>query len=234
MRRLHRTGRWPAGALLHRARQHGRRQKDHDHRGAGAQWTAPSRAAGLSRCGCDAMRLLHGRDGAGRRRAAREEPASHGGRDLAGHERAHLPVRNVPAHRASGPGGSEEGRPRMNRRDFFTVLGGGLLVLLVEEDLEAQESGRRVGSGGGAPEQLSAWLHIGEDGSVTVYTGKVEVGQNTRTALTQAVAEELRAPASSVKLVMGDTDLTPFDAGTFGSLSTPRMSPQLRKVAATA
>ena len=123
----------------------------------------------------------------------------------------------------------------MNRRDFLATLGGGILVVLVEEDLEAQESGRRVGRGAGAPpEALSAWLHIGQDGAVTVYTGKVEVGQNTRTALTQAVAEELRTPVESVTLVMGDTDLTPFDAGTFGSLSTPRMSPQLRKAAATA
>src|SRR5262249_1766702 len=93
----------------------------------------------------------------------------------------------------------------------------------------------RFGRGGGnIPDQLSAWLHIGEDGAITAYTGKVEVGQNTRTALTQAVAEELCVPVSSVRLVMGDTDLVPFDAGTFGSQSTPRMSPQMRKAAATA
>ena len=69
---------------------------------------------------------------------------------------------------------------------------------------------------------------------VTVYTGKVEVGQNIRTSLTQAVAEELRAPLTSIRMVMGDTDLTPFDAGTFGSRTTPTMSPQLRKAAAAA
>ena len=65
-------------------------------------------------------------------------------------------------------------------------------------------------------------------------TGKVEVGQNTRTALTQAVAEELRIGAESVNLVMGDTAIVPYNAGTFGSQSTPQMAPQMRRVAATA
>ena len=69
---------------------------------------------------------------------------------------------------------------------------------------------------------------------VTVYTGKVEVGQNARTSLTQAVAEELHAPVASIRMVMGDTALTPFDMGTFGSQTTPRMWPQIRKAAATA
>ena len=53
-------------------------------------------------------------------------------------------------------------------------------------------------------------------------------------ALTQAVVEELRVPVASVRLVMGDTDLTPTDIGTVGSMTTPRMWPQIRKAAATA
>ncbi|HXW85018.1 MAG TPA: molybdopterin cofactor-binding domain-containing protein, partial [Candidatus Binataceae bacterium] len=64
--------------------------------------------------------------------------------------------------------------------------------------------------------------------------GKVEVGQNARTALTEAVAQELGAPFASIEMVMGDTDRTPFDMGTFGSMTTPTMSPQLRKIAAAA
>ena len=84
------------------------------------------------------------------------------------------------------------------------------------------------------PNALSAWLHIAEDGKVTVYTGKVEIGQNIRTSLSQQVAEELRAPMESIHLVMGDTALTPFDMGTFGSRTTPTMGPQLRTVAAAA
>jgi nicotinate dehydrogenase subunit B len=123
----------------------------------------------------------------------------------------------------------------MRRRDFFAVLGGGILVLLVD-DSDAQEAGggARRGTNEPAPTALSAWLHIGEDGRVTVYTGKVEVGQNARTSLTQAVAEELRTPVSSIRMVMGDTGLTPYDMGTFGSQTTPRMWPQIRKASATA
>src|SRR6185295_16472191 len=81
---------------------------------------------------------------------------------------------------------------------------------------------------------VGAWLHIAEDGKVTVYTGKVEVGQNIRTSLAQVVAEELRTSLASVHLVMSDTKLVPYDAGTFGSRTTPDMSKQLRRVAAAA
>ena len=61
---------------------------------------------------------------------------------------------------------------------------------------------------------------------MTAYTGKVEVGQNIRTSLTQAVAEELRVAPVAVKVVMGDTDLTPFDIGTFGSRHDARLCSQ--------
>src|SRR5262249_35070498 len=152
-------------------------------------------------------------------------------------EWSHLPLRDVSAHRGRNPGSRIERRPRMiSRRDFFTVLGGGIVVMLIEDDADAQESGGggRRGFNEPAPTALSAWLHIGEDGRITCYTGKVEVGQNARTSLTQAVAEELRAPVGSVHMVMGDTALTPFDMGTFGSQTTPRMWPQIRKAAATA
>jgi nicotinate dehydrogenase subunit B len=124
----------------------------------------------------------------------------------------------------------------MRRRDFFAVFGGGIVVILIPDDSDAQESGggRRRGTNEPAPTALSAWLHIGENGIVTVYTGKVEVGQNARTSLTQAVAEELHAPVASIHMVMGDTALTPYDMGTVGSMTTPRMWPQIRKAAATA
>ena len=93
-------------------------------------------------------------------------------------------------------------------------------------------SRRAAGAGGSTPQELAAWLHIDEAGQVTVYTGKVEVGQNIRTSLAQAVAENC-APFDSIRLVMADTELTPFDSGTSGSRTTPGMAPQSRKVAAT-
>ena len=97
----------------------------------------------------------------------------------------------------------------------------------------AQESGRNFG-GHQLPQEVSAWIHIDADGKVTVFTGKVEIGQNIRTSLAQSVAEELRAPFASITMVMGDTDLVPWDMGTFGSRSTPTMGPQLRTMAMTA
>jgi isoquinoline 1-oxidoreductase len=124
----------------------------------------------------------------------------------------------------------------LDRRDFFKFLGAGVLVISVlKETAWMQESG-----GGGAsrgtslPKEINAWLHVGQNGKVTAYTGKVEVGQNIRTSLSQAIAEELHVDIEKIEMVMGDTQLVPFDMGTFGSRTTPTMNPHLRKVAATA
>jgi nicotinate dehydrogenase subunit B len=123
-----------------------------------------------------------------------------------------------------------------DRREFFKILGGGLLIVCVLKDAAAmQESGAaRRQAGENLPTEIGAWLHIGENGKVTVYTGKVEVGQNIRTSLSQAVAEELHVSMSAIEMVMGDTQLTPYDMGTFGSHTTPIMNLQLRKVSAAA
>ena len=122
----------------------------------------------------------------------------------------------------------------LDRRDFLRGTGVGLFVLLVAPGAAAQESGRGRGGREQLPDDVNAWLHIDRDGAVTVFTGKTEVGQNIRTSLTQAVAEELHVPTSTIALVMADTARTPFDAGTFGSRTTPIMNAQLRKVAAAA
>ena len=119
------------------------------------------------------------------------------------------------------------------RREFLERFGAGLVVTLVSGDvLRAPDAFAAAGSE--AAEQIGAWLHVAADGRVTVYTGKVEFGQGIRTSLAQEVAEELRVPLSSIEMVMGDTELTPFDMGTFGSLSTPQMGTKLRTVSAAA
>jgi nicotinate dehydrogenase subunit B len=120
------------------------------------------------------------------------------------------------------------------RRRFFKVFGKGLVVAIIANDLFPSSAWA-----GEAPllipeNQIGAWIHILEEGTVKVFTGKVEVGQNIRTSLSQAVAEELHVPLSSVVMIMGDTDLVPPDGGTVGSRSTPQMGLQLRKAAATA
>ncbi len=147
-------------------------------------------------------------------------------------------------HDPSGPGPSRSSatsspsaaryRFELERRDFIRVVGGGLVVVSAIPSLFAQESGRGRAQGRGETAELAAWLHIDEQGHVTGYTGKTEIGQNIRTSLAQAIADELRVGLEAVTLVMADTDLVPYDAGTFGSQSTPRMGRQLSRAAATA
>ena len=119
-----------------------------------------------------------------------------------------------------------------DRRDFLKMLGGGLMICVTRGVGNAQESGSgsRGRQGHDLPQEISAWLHIGADGKVEVFTGKVEVGQNIRTSLAQQVAEELRVPFDSISMVMGDTARVPWDMGTFGSRTTPTMGPQLRSM----
>jgi nicotinate dehydrogenase subunit B len=122
----------------------------------------------------------------------------------------------------------------LNRRRFFKVLGSGLAVAFVFRDILASPGPEAAAAAPVPTDQIGAWLHIGQDGTVQVFTGKVEVGQNIRTSLAQIVAEELRVPIDAIRMVMGDTDLVPYDAGTFGSRTTPQMGTQLRQAAATA
>lgn len=123
-----------------------------------------------------------------------------------------------------------------NRRQFLKVFSGGIALLVPASNLLAQEQGGESGRAFDQrlPNDIGAWIHIEENGTVAVFTGKVELGQNIRTSLAQAVAEELHVPVNTIRLVMADTDLVPFDAGTFGSRTTPTMAPQLRKAAAAA
>jgi isoquinoline 1-oxidoreductase len=108
--------------------------------------------------------------------------------------------------------------------DWFDVLGDGLVVVMPPRE---PPPGTWTTGGG-------AWLHARADGTVTAFTGKVDVGQDNRTALRLLVAEELRVPLSHVHLMMGDTDLCPYDRGTFGSRSMPDAGNALRRVAACA
>jgi len=123
----------------------------------------------------------------------------------------------------------------LSRRSFVQILGAGLLLVVASAPALAQE--RRRGGGdffGRGARTLSARLHIGKDGIITVMTGKVEAGQGARAELTQAAAEELRVAPGQVQLVMSDTALAPDDGITAGSGSTPRTVPVIRQAAAAA
>lgn len=114
---------------------------------------------------------------------------------------------------------------RVTRREFLGIAGAGLCILAMRDDAAAQQAGAGV---------LEARLHIGEDGVITILTGKIEEGQGARTELALAAAEELDVPIDRVKVVMADTFLVPNDGTTAGSRTTPSTVPAVRRAAAAA
>jgi isoquinoline 1-oxidoreductase len=112
----------------------------------------------------------------------------------------------------------------LSRRQFLKrmgLLGGGLIVYCAIGDLAAQARAPREGFlGSNVPTDFNAFLRIGIDNRVTCYVGKIEMGQGPITSFAQMLAEELDVAYESVDMVMGDTDRCPWDAGTWGSLST--------------
>ena len=123
-----------------------------------------------------------------------------------------------------------------SRRDFLKRVGGGIVIFVAINDLlfGQEEAPRPRGGGRGLPSDFNAFLRIGEDGRVTCYTGKIEMGQGPITSLPQMLAEDLDTPLDTVDIVMGDTDLCPWDAGTFGSMTTRIFGPALRAAATEA
>jgi len=123
----------------------------------------------------------------------------------------------------------------VDRRDFLKLTGSGLLVIfaLTPPDGVLRPVWNPAGIQRPSPD-FNAFVHIGADGRVTMLVGKIEMGQGVMTSLPQLAAEELGVPLASVDVVLGDTELCPFDMGTFGSLSVRTLGPVLRAAAAEA
>lgn len=123
----------------------------------------------------------------------------------------------------------------MDRREFFKrigILGGGIIVYChLGENISpaAQMPGF-----GNASVDYNAFLRIGTDERVTCFIGKVDMGQGTITSFPQIVAEELDVAYGAVDMIMGDTDLCPYDFGTVGSTSIRMVGPQVRNAACEA
>jgi len=121
----------------------------------------------------------------------------------------------------------------VKRRDFLRMMGGGLFVLFhagsAMQVLAAEGEQRRQ-----LPDDFNAFLRIHEDGKVSCYTGKIEMGQGANTGLAMMLADELEVAFENVQMVMGDTDLCPWDMGTFGSLTTRMFGPSMLAAAAKA
>lgn len=118
----------------------------------------------------------------------------------------------------------------LSRRGFVQLLGAGLVITVSH----GQAGSLGVNFQPGKRGTIGSRLHIGQDGIITVMTGKVEVGQGSRAQITQAAAEELRVSVDRIRLIMADTDLVPDDGTTAGSRTTPSTVPAVRRTAATA
>jgi isoquinoline 1-oxidoreductase len=130
---------------------------------------------------------------------------------------------------------AEEPAFAMDRRRFLQTTGTGIFLFFRIRDVSffTQEGpGRALQQN--VPSDFNAYLKIGEDGRVACYTGKIEMGQGIVTSLAQMLADELDVSIDEVDMVMGDTDLCPWDRGTFGSLSTRAFGPSLRTAGAEA
>jgi CO/xanthine dehydrogenase Mo-binding subunit len=121
----------------------------------------------------------------------------------------------------------------LKRRDFFAIAGAGLFVFFRSSPAEAQEPARLPTRQSG-PTDLNAYLKIGADGRVACMAGKVELGQGVMTELALVLAEELDVAFDSIDVLVGDTDLCPYDMGTFGSMTTPLLIPSVRHAGAEA
>ncbi len=123
--------------------------------------------------------------------------------------------------------------PGIKRRDFFKWAGGGLYVFFNPKAAinvlaaDGEQFGR-------TPEDFNAFLRVHDDGTVTCFVGKIDMGQGAITSFPQMVADELDVEFDKVKMVLGDTDLCPWDMGTFGSMSVRILGPSVRAAAAEA
>jgi CO/xanthine dehydrogenase Mo-binding subunit len=82
--------------------------------------------------------------------------------------------------------------------------------------------------------RLSQWLRLDRDGTVSVFTGKVEIGQGILTALAQIAAEELGVAPERIRMVAADTSRSPDEGVTSGSLSIQDSGAALRRACAHA
>ncbi len=108
----------------------------------------------------------------------------------------------------------------LSRREFLKA-GAGLVVAfsLSPNDLFSQPAAARLPGSLNNNRMLDSWLRIGPDGSVTIFSGKIELGQGIGTAITQIAADELDVDFKRINIVQGDTALTPNEGQTAGSLS---------------
>jgi len=124
---------------------------------------------------------------------------------------------------------------KTSRRQFVKESGA-LIVSFTFSGRLISAFGQSEASDGGEPEatSLDSWIAVGQDGTITVFTSKVDLGTGVVTALSQILADELDVPFNKIKMVTGDTATTIDQAATVASRTLERGGPQLRQAAAAA
>ena len=114
-------------------------------------------------------------------------------------------------------------RDGFSRRQFLKGSGALVVAFSVAEfaDTLGIAPDRMLAQGGNTPQTLDSWIAIGNDGNVTVYTGRADMGQGISTVQMQLVAEELSVPVNRVRLVQCDTAMTPDQGTSSGSQAHP-------------
>src|SRR6185312_6971601 len=223
MRRLHGAARRQAGLLVPRPGRSAGRAQGEDAR----RLTQDPAGRVRGRAG-GAMRLLHRRHDRPRAGAARAQSTPDRARDAQPHGAQPLPLRYPHAHpargaprrrgngwRRAGCGGAE--MKELARRAF---LANALVVTFaLSRGALAQDQGKKLPQSLAKTPELDAWIRVGADGTITVFTGKAELGQGIRTALTQVAAQELAVLPEQIDLVTADTARTPDEGVTAGSHS---------------
>ena len=120
---------------------------------------------------------------------------------------------------------------QLSRRDFLKISGNGVFIFFTTGTIGAIALQPR---GSSYPTDFNAYLKIGDDGRVSLFCSKIEMGQGIITSMAQMLAEELDVKLDSIEMVMGDTMLCPWDSGTTGSRSTKYYGPPLRRAGAEA
>jgi nicotinate dehydrogenase subunit B len=120
--------------------------------------------------------------------------------------------------------------PAFDRREF--AAGVGAIVVAFSLHPKLARGQERLPGSLENNRRLDAWIRINPEGSATIFTGKVELGQGILTALAQIAAEELDLPLSRIEMISGDTGRTPNEGHTDGSRSIENSGTALRMAAA--
>src|SRR5690606_36863517 len=242
---MHGARQRPTHPLLPHPGSGRRRRRDHDARRPEGRRQARRPPAGIHRRAGGAVRLLHQRHDHDRAGPSGPEPGPDRRRHQEGTRREPLPLRYPHPDHQGRQARRREGGDGMSlslsRRRFaqgvgalvvsFTLNPSRIATAAPEQPIDPKWSADQQKE---LTPELDGWLRIDEHGTVTLFTGRVEIGNGVITALAQVVAEELSVPFESVSVISGDTDVVPNQGITSASTSIGVSAIVIRQAAATA